>query len=305
MLGLCVLVCAGFGGASLGCRPATGTRSAKLRLDAEQLSGIWVGVRRDAPDSGIRRATSLLLELEADVKGGVGGSLELHGALGTGVERKLACNKKRRARLALQAKLTQGRYQAKSSQFRLGTPKADGEKACRHRFPLGQSCQAKVGEGRTLRVRCGQVELPVHRAQLDGVWVWDQERTERSGDTIIRRLRLHLTQATDRLRGFIDDIRVRVSNDSQRYRCNGRLRYEQQARHEVRGRLRGRRLTLDVGASVPKRGPCQGQVGLPKSISGTWEPLEDRLTLKVSGDERVLWRRPDAPQHRSASGELK
>jgi hypothetical protein len=302
MLGLCLLGGAVVSGASFGCRPATGARSAKLRLDAEQLSGIWVGVRRDAPDAGIRRATSLLLELEADVKGGVGGSLELHGALGTGAERKLSCTKKRRARLALQAKLTQGRYETKSAQFRLGTPKADGEKACRHRFPLGQTCQAEVGEGRTLRVRCGQMELPVHRARLDGVWVWDQERTERSGDTIIRRLRLHLTQATDRLRGFIDDIRVRISNDGQRYRCNGRLRYEQQARHEVRGRLRGRRLTLDVRASVPKRGPCQGRVALPKSIAGTWEPLDDRLTLKVSGDERVLWRRPASPQHRSARG---
>lgn len=278
--------------APTGCHPTRGARGPLQTFNSRTLTGSWIGERLDQPAPGIQRATTLWLELEARDDGTLGGHLHLQGALGSGIARTLMCVSDRRALLTRSAALRQGRFAKRSATWQLADLKLSGEKRCQGRFPLGARCQAEATGAGLLRVRCGEQTLPLRPVSLTGTWAWDEERSDRSGDTVIHRLRLHLAQDAAAIRGYLDDIRVRISGDGQRYRCNGRLRYDRQARHHVQGRLRGHRLSLQVTRTVPKNGPCQGRVELPPVLNGTWNPLQNKLTLTIGGDEHVLWRRP-------------
>lgn len=286
--------------AALSCRPAVapssapGPRASASRGGAD-LTGLWVGSRRDQPERGLRRAGTLLLDLRSGSQGSLGGSLELRGELGSvrGSEGEtVRCAPKPQAVVTRTAAITGGRAAGGRLRLQLAKPDDAGEVACGARFPLGERCDGRGRADGSLELTCGGETVLARRVNLTGTWVFDEEQADRSGDTVVQRLRFHLVQAGDRLTGTVDDIRVHVSGDEQNFRCNGRLRYDRQARHRLEGKLQGRQVELRVVGSVPKSGPCQGELKLPDALSGQWKPLEDHLMLKIGDDERSLWRRP-------------
>jgi hypothetical protein len=128
--------------------------------------------------------------------------------------------------------------------------------------------------------------------QVTGVWAWDDERTDRAGDTLIQRQRFHLVQRGAEITGFADDLRGFISQDGQRYRCNGRLRYVQQVRHQLTGRLTGLTVKLRRVSTLRRSGPCAGDHVLPAELVGTWNPFEGRLELPLTARGRKLRRLP-------------
>lgn len=282
------------------CRPAAGTRTPPPRPLAEDgLEGLFVGVARDEVAPGIRRSTMFLIDLRPDKSGRIAGRLELRGALGAeraadGTTVPCAAGKPRVA-VNRRATIEGGRLSGRVATLPLQGASLEGPAACAGSFPLAKACTVRQGSAGALQISCGGPTAPLRLARLTGTWVYDEERADRSGDTVVQRLRIHLRQSGTQVTGVADDIRVHVSGDGQRYRCNGRLRYDRQASHRLRGELRGRDLQLKVESSVAKRGPCQGDLTLPPAITGEWKPLEGYLLLKLGDDERTLWRRPPPP----------
>ena len=277
-------------------RPARDERAADAPQAAPRV-GLWLGVRRDEPSPGLRRAGTLLLDLRAGAAGSLGGTLELRGELGAvrGSEgQTVLCAPKPRAVVTRTATITGGRLSGAGLKLQLAASEQTGESSCGVRFPLGERCEGRNRKDGGLDLICGGDAYLLRRVSLTGTWVFDEERADRSGDTVVQRLRFHLVQAGNRLTGQVDDIRVHVSGDEQSYRCNGRLRYDRQASHRLAGQIQGRQVLLSLGGSVPKSGPCQGQLTLPATLEGQWKPLEDRLVIKIGDDERSLWRRPAA-----------
>jgi hypothetical protein len=277
--------------------PANGPTSPKAHKSWKErdFAGLWIGSRRDQPQKGLMRARTLLLDLRAGAAGGLGGVLELRGELGAsrGSEgATVLCAPKPQAVVTRTAAVTSWRVSGAALRLQLALPEQSGETACGIRFPLGESCEGRGLSDGSIELSCGQEAFTLRRVSLTGTWSFDEERAERSGDTVVQRLRFHLVQADLSLSGAVDDIRIHMSGDEQNYRCNGRLRYDRQARHLLAGKLAGRQIILNVGAAEPKGGPCQGDLSLPETITGQWNPLEDRLVLKIGEDERSLWRRP-------------
>lgn len=283
-----------------GCRPARGPSPARPTLGthaprAGEFRGLWLGVRRDEPQPGLRRAGTLLVDLRPDSGGEMGGTLELRGELGAarGSEgATVLCAPKPQAVITQVATISGGRAKGTRLALRLAAPEPSGEKSCGVRFPLATQCEGRGRDDGGLELACGGDRYQLRRISLTGTWVYDDERADRSGDTLVHRLRFHLIQNGDRLTGRVDDIRVHLSGDEQNYRCNGRLSYDRQARHRLEGRVQGLLIEVTLGDSVSKVSPCQGELKLPETLSGQWKPLEDRLVLKIGDDERTLWRRP-------------
>ena len=141
-------------------------------------------------------------------------------------------------------------------------------------------------------LRCGALKVHLRRVAVTGVWAWEEQRTDQAGDSILKQQRFHLVQRGAELTGFADDLQVNTSRDGQRYRCNGRLQYTQQARHQLTGRLTGLTVRLRVVSTVRKTGPCASERTLPSELVGAWKPFENRLELPLTKDGRTLRRLP-------------
>lgn len=278
-----------------GC-PPRGGRTAPRGLDAPGLTGTWVGDRLDTLGAGVHRRTAVRLTVRADGQGGLGGELAVRGTVDAGPGKRLDCAPRSAAVVKRVATMTVGQYRPSLARFRLAEPSLEGVRGCARHFPFGRAaeraCLLRPADSGAVQLRCGGFALRLRRTSLTGVWAWDEHRGDRTGDTLREHLRLHLTQHGDRIVGFADDIRVRVSGDKQRFRCNGRLSYARQGRHELRGRLRGLRFGLEVRQTRASRGPCQGKLTVPGTWQGIWDPISDRITVTLGTDKRTLWRRP-------------
>lgn len=281
--------------ASQACRPAAKVENARNASLGSDLAGLWAGVRRDEPTGGLYRSTALLLDLRSDPSGAVGGTVEIRGELAAkhGEEGKtVPCSQTPGVAVTGTGTITAGRLTKGGAWFNLAPPQLSDPAACGSSFPQQSRCELRGMPDGSALLSCGTLEIRLRRISLAGTWVLDDERADQSGDMATWRLRLHLRQSANKITGVADHIRLNVSGDEQRFRCNGRRRYDRQARHQLRGQVSGRQVHLDVGDTVQKVGPCQGQLSLPPTLSGTWKPLVDRLVLKVGEDEHSLWRRP-------------
>ena len=80
-------------------------------LGAPQLSGIWVGTRRDLVPGGVHRRVSVLWSLKASPGSGrLTGEMQLSGALSTGYRGVLPCNQLPSAAIVRNAEITDGRF---------------------------------------------------------------------------------------------------------------------------------------------------------------------------------------------------
>jgi len=263
-------------------------------LDGARLTGVWMGTLRDRPARGEHREVRVVYQLQAHVATGkITGSFAFRGALTTAYQGALLCNRKPRATMKRAADIAHGRFDTLRAGWTLGDLKQDGANPCAFRFPMSKNCTVQPLRTGGLGLRCGGLKLSLRRVALTGIWAWDQERTDRAGDKIVKRQRFHLVQRGTDLTGFADDIRVHVSQDGQRYRCNGRLRYAQQTRHRLTGRLTGLTVRLRVVSTLRQLGPCAGKRTLPAELVGAWKPFENRLELPLAPDGRKLRRLPD------------
>jgi hypothetical protein len=275
-------------------------------LNGAQLSGVWMGTLRDRPVPGVHRELHVLYQLKAHVATGkLTGTLAFRGALTTAYRGRLLCNRKPRAELKRAADLTHGRFDLHQARWTLGEVKQDGAKPCAFRFPMAKNCTAQPLGDRRLGLRCGGLKLDLRPVVVTGVWAWNESRTDRAGDTVVKRQRFHLVQRGPDLTGFADDLRVHLSKDGQRYRCNGRMRYTQQSRHRLKGRLSGLAIRLRVVSTLRQRGPCAGTHTLPAELVGSWKPMKGQLELPLTQGGRTLRRLPgllpvDAPRPRRA-----
>lgn len=264
-----------------------------LILDGARLTGVWMGTLRDRPAPGEYREVRVLYQLQSHVATGkLTGSLSFRGALTTAYRGELLCNRKPRAALKRAATIAHGRFDQRRARWTLGEIKQDGARTCAFRFPMAKTCTAQPLRSGELGLRCGGLKLNLRRIAVTGVWAWDEKRTDRAGDTVVKRQRFHLVQRGHDLTGFADDIREHISKDGQRYRCNGRLRYTQQTRHRLSGRITGLTIRLRVVSTLRHRGLCAGDHALPAELVGAWKPLENRLELQLAGDGRKLRRLP-------------
>jgi hypothetical protein len=276
-------------------------------LNGARLTGVWMGTLRDRPALGEHREVRVLYQLQAHIATGkLTGSLAFRGALTTAYRGELLCNRKPRAELKRAADIAHGHFDSHRARWTLKEVKSDGARHCAFRFPMAQTCTALPLRSGGLGLRCGGLKLALRRVDVTGVWAWDEERVDRAGDTVVKRQRFHLVQRGTDLTGFADDIRVRVSQDGQRYRCNGRLRYAQQSRHRLTGRLSGLTIRLRVVSTIRQRGLCEGAHKLPAELVGAWKPFEDRLELPLTQGGRKLRRLPGllpvgAPRPRSTA----
>lgn len=262
-------------------------------LDGARLTGVWMGTLRDRSGPREHREVRVLLQLQAHVATGkLTGSFAFRGALTTAYQGALLCNRKPRATLKRAADIAHGRFNTRRARWTLGEVKQAGAGTCAFRFPMAKTCTAQPLRSGGLGLRCGGLTLDLRRVVVTGIWAWDQERTDQAGDRIVKRQRFHLVQRGEDLTGFADDISVHVSRDGQRYRCNGRLRYTQQLRHRLTGRLAGLTVRLRVVSTLRQRGPCAGEHKLPAELVGAWKPFENRLELPLTPDGRKLRRLP-------------
>ncbi len=239
------------------------------------------------------REVRVLYQLKAHpTTGKITGSLAFRGALTTAYRGALQCNRKPRAELKRAATISHGRFDTRRLQWTLGELKQDGAAGCAFRFPMAKTCTAVPSPSGGLRLRCGVLKIHLRPVAVTGVWAWEEERTDQAGDTILKRQRFHLVQSSGVLTGFVDDMRVHISRDGQRYRCNGRLKYTQQYRHRLTGRLAGLTVRLQVVATLRKGGPCASERTMPAELVGTWKPFEDRLELPLTREGRTLRRLP-------------
>lgn len=262
-------------------------------LNGAQLSGIWVGTLRDQPTKGVHREVRVLYQWKAHVATGkLTGTLAFRGALTTAYRGDLLCNRKPRATLKRAADISHGRFDLHRARWTLGEVTQGGAGPCAFRFPMSKTCTAAPLRTGKLGLRCGALKLSLQRVAVTGVWAWDERRTDQAGDTIVKRQRFHIVQQGDDLTGFADDQRTHISQDGQRYRCNGRLRYTQQARYGLTGRLAGLTVRLRVASTTKQRGLCAGNRSLPGVLVGSWKPFEDRLDLPLTKGGRKLRRLP-------------
>jgi len=275
-----------------GCPKRTHTPRPRASLEPGRITGHWVGVARGRAAPGIHRLLRVLYRLKAHSSGKITGSVELQGTLRATARKKLLCIGKPTATIHRTAEIAHGKLGKKLLYWKLAPPRAGGSKPCAYRFPSALECTARPAVGR-LALRCGALALSLRPARVTGVWVWNERRTDRAGDSITKRQRFHLVQRGDTVTGFADDIRVHVSRDGQRYRCNGRLRYTRQARHRLEGRLSGRNLSLRVISTLSQKGPCQGTLTLPSPLTGQWKPFEGRVELSFTEGGRMLRRLPN------------
>jgi len=252
-----------------------------------------MGTLRDRPAPGVHREVRVLVQLKAHVATGkLTGSFAFRGALTTAYRGDLLCNHKPRATLKRAADITHGRFDKHRARWTLGEVKQDGAKPCAFRFPMANSCTVEPRRAGGLGLRCGGLRVNLRRAAVTGVWAWDERRTDQAGDTLVNYQRFHLVQRGDDLAGFADDHRVHISQDGERYRCNGRLRYIQQTRHRLTGRLAGLTVRLRVVSTLRQTGLCAGAHTLPAELVGSWLPFEDRLELPLTPEGRKLRRLP-------------
>jgi len=276
-----------------GCpKPAPVQRAAPI-LNGARLTGVWMGTLRDQPAPRVHREVRVLFRLEAHVATGkLTGTLAYRGALTTAYRGSLLCNRRPRAELKRAADLSHGRFDHHRASWTLGEVKQGGAKTCAFRFPMAKTCTAQPLRSGALGLRCGGLKLNLRPAAVTGVWAWNESRTDQAGDTVVRRQRFHLVQRGRDVTGFADEIRVHQSKDGQRYRCNGRMRYTQQSRHGLSGRISGLTIRLRVVAPLRQRGPCAGDHTLPAELVGEWKPFEDRLELPLTKGGRKLRRLP-------------
>lgn len=276
-----------------GCPKRSHLPRPQASLEPARLTGHWVGVKRGQVAPGIHRILRVLVRLNVHRAGTITGSIELQGALRGTEQTKLRCNGKLTATIHRIAEIAHGKVGKKQAHWQLAEPRAGGSGPCAFRFPWARQCTVRPGVGEALALRCGSQALALHPARVTGVWAWDEQRSDRVGDTVIQRQRFHLVQRGDAVTGFADDIRVHISRDGQRYRCNGRLRYTRQSRHRLEGRLRDRALSLRVISTLSQRGPCQETLSLTSPLTGQWKPFEGRVELSLPDGGRLLRRLPN------------
>lgn len=279
--------------AQTGCPKKLPVKAPPPPVDGARLTGVWMGTLRDQPALRAFRVVRLLYQLKAhQATGKLTGSFAFRGALSTAYRGTLLCNKKPRAELKRAANIAHGHFDRRRVTWTLGDLAVDGVKSCAFRFPMAKTCTAHALRSGGLRLRCGKLQVDLHRVAMTGVWAWDEERTDQAGDTVKKHQRFHLVQQGGDVTGFADDVRVHLSQDGQRYKCNGRLQYTQQSRFRLNGQLTGLTVRLRVVSTLRRTGPCAGKHTLPAELVGTWKPFEDRLELPLTKAGRKLRRMP-------------
>ncbi len=297
-----------FGG---GCPKRAPVKRPPPELNGARLTGVWMGTLRDQPAPGVHREVRVIYQLKAHIATNkLTGTLAFRGALTTAYRGQLLCNRKPRAELKRAADITHGNFNLHQARWTLGEVKQDGAKHCAFRFPMAKTCTAQPLRDRGIGLRCGGLKLSLQPVVVTGVWAWNESHTDQAGDTVVKRQRFHLVQRGLNLTGYADDIRIHLSKDGQRYRCNGRMRYTQQTRHRLTGRLSGLAIRLRVVSTLRQRGPCAGNHTLPAELVGAWKPFEGQLELPIARGGRKLHRLPGllpvgAPRPRRAHTEPK